>query len=346
MEHRIGSPLRVVVLALLLSAAAVPAAAHAPLLAGGGEGIAGATLISSPEKSFVIYAALDEEGDAEYYRFPLKEGQVLSGSVQVPGPGLSIPYLAIIGPGLGPDGTLPGSIMVPPGSGAVVIGGTPPGKPAYEPFTPQPVYETARFNFTARADGDYYIAVFGEGGMRYSLAPGFREEFTAAEWLMVPWSVIAIHLWEGQSPWFVFAPLAVVLIGGIALVIRYRKGWRGFEGAAQWLALLAGILYIGGAAMTGLQLVHAARLTGYTPGILLTLLFIAVPVALGIFVVRAGIRDGGPGRMPFRAISLFAIAGLGLLFWAGLVAGPVLAAAAGILVLAGARGNTSPAGGV
>jgi predicted Zn-dependent peptidase len=57
----------------------------------------------------------------------------------------------------------------------------------------------ARFNVTVPQDGDYYLAVYGPEGGNYSLAPGYVEEFTVAEWLQIPWSVISIHRWEGQS---------------------------------------------------------------------------------------------------------------------------------------------------
>ncbi len=99
----------------------------------------------------------------------------------------------------------------------MVIPGETPGTPSYEAFTPQPIYEVARFNVTVPQDGDYYIAVYGPEGGKYSLAPGYIEEFTVDEWLLIPWSVVSIHLWEGQSPAYIFAPLIVVLIGGLAL---------------------------------------------------------------------------------------------------------------------------------
>ncbi len=102
------------------------------------------------------------------------------------------------------SGTVPPSIEVPAGSGALLVPGNEPHKSSCEPFTPQPISEAARFNGTLPEHGDYYIAVTGPGGAQYSLAPGFREEFTALEWLPIPWSVISLHLWEGQLPALVF----------------------------------------------------------------------------------------------------------------------------------------------
>ena len=84
-------------------------------------------------------------------------------------------------------------------------------------------------------EGNYYIAVYGPGGGKYSLAPGFQEQFTPSEWLQIPWSVVSIHLWEGQSPWVIFAPMILVVIGGLALMGIYRKQPGLHQDPVQWM---------------------------------------------------------------------------------------------------------------
>jgi hypothetical protein len=310
---------------------------------GSNEGIARATLISSPEKSFVLYTVLDGDGETQYYRFPLEKGQVLYGSLQVPGPDSAVPDLVIIGPGIDPSGNVPSSIDVPAGSSALLVQGKQPGKPSYEPFSPQPIYEVARFNVTVPWNGDYYLAVSGPGGAKYSLAPGFKEEFTAAEWLLVPWSVISIHLWEGQSQAGVFAPMVIVVIGGLALAVLHKKKQGLSWNPVSLLILVSGLLYVGGAAMTSLQIVHTVRLTGYSSGVLLTLLFIAGPLILGIFAVRAGIRSPGPEPSLMSGVAMAVTGILGLLMWAGLVIGPVLALAGSVIIVVRSTGKPGPA---
>ncbi|MDD1683054.1 MAG: hypothetical protein LUO98_04365, partial [Methanoregula sp.] len=280
---------------------------------------------------------------AQYYRFPLEKGQVLSGSLQVPGPDSAVPDLVIIGPGIDPSGNVPSNIDVPAGSGALLVEGKEPGKPSYEPFTPQPIYEAARFNVTVPENGDYYIAVTGPGGAKYSLAPGFKEEFTAAEWLLIPWSVISIHLWEGQSPAVVFAPLVIVVIGGLVLAVRYRKKQGLMRDPVPGLILAAGLLYLGGAAMTGLQIVHTVLRTGYSPGVLLTLIFIAGPVILGSFAVRAGLRSPVPDPSLMSGIAMAATGILGLLLWAGLLIGPLLALVGSAVIFVRSARRPGPA---
>jgi hypothetical protein len=326
--------LRYLFLVILLLAGTGIVSAHAPLSVGSNEDIANATLISSPEKSFVIYTELHESGEAQYYRFPMQKGGNLYGSLQVPGPDSMVPDIVIIGPGIESTGNVPSFIEIPAGSGAMVIQGTSPGKPSYEPFTPQPIYEVARYNVTVPRDGDYYIAVYGPSGGKYSLAPGFQEQFTPAEWLLIPWSVVSIHIWEGQSPWVVFAPMILIVIGGLALMGIYRKQLGFPQDRIQWLILISGLLYLGGAAMTALQIVHAVRVTGYTNEVIVTLIFIAGPIILGIFAIMEGIRWLKPDSLLKTGTKMVVIGVLGLLVWAGLIIGPVLALVSGILILA------------
>lgn len=318
--------------------------AHAPIGVGSNEEIANATLIPDPAKSYVLYTELHEGGEAQYYRFSLKSGQRLYGSLQVPGPDSMVPDLVIIGPGIAPSGNVPRFVQVPGGSGAMVIPGHAPGIPSYEPFTPQPIYEVARFNETVSQDGDYYVAVYGPEGGKYSLAPGYVEEFTVAEWLLIPWSVISIHLWEGQPPAYIFAPLAVVvIIGGLGLLVLSRRRRGSMPGLAGWLILLAGLLYLGGAGMTGLQTIHAVLLTGFTVEVLLTLLFIAGPLLLGIYAIYRGVRPAGRAPSLRNGAGMILVGLLGLLLWAGLLIGPVLALGGGLLLMARHFERTGPA---
>ena len=321
-------------LVILLLAGTGIVSAHAPLGVGSNEDLANATQISNPEKSFVIYTELHESGEAQYYHFPMQKGGNLYGSLQVPGPDSMVPNIVIIGPGIESTGNVPSFIEIPAGSGAMVIQGKSPGKPSYEPFSPQPIYEAGRFNVTVPVDGDYYIAVYGPTGGKYSLAPGFLEQFTAAEWLLIPFSVITIHLWEGQSPWFVFAPMILIVIGGLVLIGIYRKQLGLYQDPVRYMILISGLLYLGGAAMTALQIIHAIQVTGYTNEVILSLMFIAGPIILGIFAIMEGIRQPRPDSLLKSGIKMVVIGVLGLLVWAGLIIGPVLALVSGIFILA------------
>lgn len=328
-------PRVLLLLLLVLSFAAIShVSAHAPLDTGSNEQLSNATKIIEPEKSYVIYTELHEGNEAQYYQFSMENGQVLSGSLQVPGQDSMVPSLVIIGPGITTSGDVPGFVEIPPGSGAKLIPGSKPGNPSFEPFTPQPVYAVAHFNEKITVPGDYYIAVYGNEGGKYSLAPGTLEQFTVVEWLTIPYSVIGIHTWEGQSLPVVIAPFFVVVIAGLVILWIHRKKTGLSLGLPAWTGVTAGLFYVGGAAVTTVQLIHAVSLTGYVPSVLVSLIFIVIPVILGILLLKISLT----GLVATSASSVtglkFILLGLlGLLFWCGFIAGPLLAVCSGILVL-------------
>jgi hypothetical protein len=63
-------------------------------------------------------------------------------------------------------------------------------------------------------------------------------------------------------------------------------------------------------------------------------MFIAGPILLGIFAINEGIRKPQPDSLLRSGIKMVVIGLLGLLVWAGLIIGPVLALMSGILILA------------
>ena len=68
--------------------------------------------------------------------------------------------------------------------------------------------------------------------------------------------------------------------------------------------------------------------------LIVTLMFIAGPIILGIFAIMEGIRQPRPDSLLKSGIKMVVIGLLGLLFWAGLILGPVLALVSGVLILA------------
>lgn len=326
-------PCVIALLIIIIIYSVLPVGAHAPLDVGQNEQRLNATIIPEPEKSYVIYSELHEGNEAHYYQFAMENGQALKGSLMIPGPGSMVPSMIIIGPGVNNTGDVPAFIDVPPGSGAKVIHGNKPGIPSFEPFTPQPVYEVARYNETVTSPGDYYVAVYSDTGGKYSLAPGSLEQFTVTEWLTIPYSVISIHTWEGQSLPAITAPFFIVVIAGLAILYFLLKKAGRAMGVPAWIGATAGLFYLGGAAVTAMQLVHAASVTGYSPVVLVTVFFISVPVILGIILVKISTGLDKPGSATMRtAIELLILGVLGLLFWAGFIAGPLLAIVSGIMV--------------
>lgn len=132
----------------------------------------------------------------------------------------------------------------------------------------------------------------------------------------------------------VFAPLLIVVTGGLVLAVRDRNEQGLTRDPFPCLIIAAGFLYLGCAAMTGLHLVHAILRTGYSPKFLLTLLFLAGPVILGIFAVRAGLLSFGPGPGLKNGIAMVLTGIPGQVLWAGLFIGPLRALAGNAVLLA------------
>ena len=317
-----------IILCLLL---VIPACGHAPLNTGESGDISSAVLINQPEKSYVIYGHLHDPGEIAYYRFDMAAGQTLHVALLVSGKSGTAPDLIIMGPDILDSGTHPALLQILSGRSVFVIPGRLPERPEYEPFSPATLYQIASYTTQVPASGTYYIAVFtADGEQDYSLAPGYKEEFTAAEWLLVPISVIGIHAWEGQSPVIVLAPCIAVVLLGIALLLRRQKRTGTPRSLFSWLAITAGLLYLGGASTTFTQMVRALGITGWDPSAILTLIFISIPVVLGIVAMRTG-YGSGQSVLAKERVLLAVIGVLGLVFWGGLIIGPVIAFVAAIV---------------
>ncbi len=300
----------------------IPVLAHVPVLPGEGRSFETAVRVPDAAKSFALYGDLAGPGEADYYRLELAAGDELRASVSTPDPAPFAPAFVLIGPGIeGSDA--PAGIAVPPGMGGLVIAASRPPRADLEPFTPMALYETASYRATVNITGPVWVLVTADSGGRYVLGTGYLEEFSPIEWLTVPVDRLRIHLWQGQSPLLVLGPLAaVVVVGGLLLALRRHLG------IASLLAALAGLIFLGSGlgllVETGIALLSAEpNATAVVPVALGLIAF-----ALGGVVVRAALRPGG-FRTTDRAV-LAAVAVAGLILWAGVVVGPVLALVAAL----------------
>ncbi len=306
------------------------ASAHTPLAPGENQNLAGATVIPDPLKSWVVYGHLDEPGEAAYFRMEMAQGDRLVLALNINQAGAPIPDLFVMGPGIPSSGTVPPSVEVPPGTGSLVIPGTTPDMAVYEAFSPSVIYEVASYSADIEIPGTYYAVVYTTGHeLDYGQVVGYKEEFTAAEWLVIPFSQVGIYLWEGQSPWFVAAPYIIVILVGIGLMVWQQKRVGNTRMIQAWVASLAGLLYIATGVSILNQMFWVFSFTGYSPESSITLLFAAIPILLGFLALWIGRVK--PLVSPRDRISLVIIGGLGLVAWAGLIIGPVLALIAAFL---------------
>ncbi|MGA2918894.1 MAG: hypothetical protein ABSE13_10145 [Methanoregula sp.] len=324
---------RVLFLALLfcLMLCVMPVGARVPLGAGENTNLTTAFSIDDPAKTYVIYGILENAGDAAYFRCSLKAGDRLDLSLMNAGSQSPVPAMVILSPGTtGTHTNVSPGIEVPAGYDALLVTGHAPTTADYEPFTPAPIYEVASYSAQARTPGIYYVVIVSkENETYYSLASGYKEEFSPSEWVLVPVSTISTHLWEDQPLLSILAPFLAVVILGIIVTARREQRKEARAGLVFWLATLAGMLYLGGAALTFVQMFRVIQVTGIQPAVAITLIFAAVPAVLGIIALRL-VRRPVPYSRRDR-ISLLFIGGLGLVFWAGLIIGPVCAMIAALV---------------
>jgi asparagine N-glycosylation enzyme membrane subunit Stt3 len=121
----------------------------------------------------------------------------------------------------------------------------------------------------------------------------------------------------------------VIVVGGgiLAQTVHARK--RTLDPLSV-LSLAAGLLYLGGSSITLTQMGIALSRTGPSASAVVTILFILIPLILGVLLIRWGWRERKEIRRKDRVI-LLALGILGLFLWSGLLAGPVLAVLGAIL---------------
>lgn len=324
-------PWRLAVVLVLSLCLVLPVNGHVPVSADGNYDISTALLVEKPTKSYVLYGHLHDAGESAWYQLRMNSGDRLVVSLMTPGYNASVPDMIVMSPGttVFSDG-LPQRVNVPEGYRAEIINGEPPRDAEYEPFSPAAVFKVASYSKEITAPGLYYVAIVSPANeTQYSIAVGYVEEFTPSEWVFFPLNVISIHLWEGQSILALLSPfLAVVILGFVVISRRLsRKG--SHLTYSCWLATIAGLCYLGGAAFTVVQMVRVMTVTGPASSVAVTIVFVIIPVLLGIWALRLGRKSSG---MTLRdRVFLVFIALLGLVFWAGLVVGPVLAIIAAVI---------------
>jgi hypothetical protein len=319
------------VLLVLSLCITLPVNAHVPISADGNTDISTARAIEKPTKSYVLYGHLHEAGEVNWYQLRMNPGDRLVVSLMTPGYNETVPDMIVMSPGtaISFEG-LPPPVSVPQGYTARIIRGLSPHNAEYEPFSPAAIFEVASSSTEITAPGIWYLVVVSPGDeTQYSIATGYVEEFTPSEWVLVPVNGVSTHLWEGQSILTILAPFLAVVILGFVVIARREKRKGSHLTYPCWLATIAGLFYLGGAAITLVQMVRAIEVTGTSSSVTLTLVLVIIPIVLGIWALRVG-RTCSVRTMQVRG-SLVLIGILGLVFWAGLIMGPALAIGAAVL---------------
>jgi hypothetical protein len=300
---------------------------HVPLDTEDNTSLDTAMHIHDPQKSWAIYDDLHSNEEAKYYKLHLEKGDRLYVSILTPEDGAFTPGLIIMGPGLGTNHSYPDHIEVLEEVDILVIEGEKEEEAEYEPFTPASNFALASFDDNVNVTGSYYIVVFDEfTGGKFTLAVGYQESFTIFEWLKVPVDLIGIYLWSGHSPLLIIAPFLFWIIAGYFLLYwRYRV-----YSLNSWLASTGGLLYLGTATLISIEMAIALGRAHVTSLVVVTLIFISIPAILGIMTLLKTIKKKDELERKDRV--MLAIYGvLGLIFWGGVIFGPIVILIASVL---------------
>jgi len=316
---------------ILLMVIILPVDAHVPISADNNKNLNTALSVENPLKSYAIYGHLHDAGDGGYYQFNLNTGDQLKLSLMSTGFDAPVPDMVVMSPGNSESiNDLPQTIDVPPGYRAEMIKGQKPVTAEYEPFSPAAIFNVASYTKNITQPGTYYVAVISPADeTQYSVAVGYLEEFSLQEWVLVPINLINTHLWEGQSIIAILTPFLAIFILGLILIARRERDNKIKKPRSFWLATIVGLCYLGGASIVLVQMVRVLRVTGPSAGVIITLIFALIPILLGIWALRIA-RSPSPQSKKDR-VSLGIIGLLGLLFWAGLIIGPVIAIIAALV---------------
>lgn len=286
--------------------------------------------VPNPTKSWALYRELHHEGEAEYYKLHLNVLERLRVNLFTKESKENFtPNLIIMGQDIPTADSIPSYIEIPEGFGVSLVEPSKSEKPEYEPFTPASYYYLIDIDETISEEGTYYLAIFSpnfEEG-KYGIAIGYKEEFTLSEWLLIPFDVISIHEWEGQSLLLILAPLLLSLVLGLVL-LAWKKLFT--LNIFKISGIVAGLFYVGSALMLLMQMLFALYGALFDLLIIVTFIFIILPLVLGLVLLRKAVKIRERLSIKDRVIFI-ALGLLGLFTWSGLILGPSLAIMAGLL---------------
>ncbi len=314
--------------------------AHSPINVNDNESIESATVIPDPAKSWALYAALSSDGDAQYYTLAVAEKQVIPVSLFKslrPQDVNFTPSIVIMAKNLTSTDVVPAQVTVPSEYGARLVPSSTPQK-TYEPFSPGTLANLAEI--TLDVPGIYYLAVYEESdtprGGNYGLAVGSLESFTLQEWVLIPFSLLNIYQWEGQSLPLIFAPMLMVMAVGVSLIAWKLRNLHALTSPFAWMGTIGGLAFLGTGVTILFQLTLAATQVNIGVAAALTFFLALIPMVLGLLTVVFSLRYSL--KAPVRKRLYLVILGVAAIFiWAGYLIGPVLAILAAVAPTANRR---------
>ena len=308
--------------------------AHIPVVPDDGTTLATATEIVDPWKSWFYYSQL-ESGVPHYYTFEATAGERIRFLLNIPiseGDRGFHPTLVLMGPGVTDQGTPPGFLEIPGGAGVMVIESA--GlELEFEGFTPLAQYEVVDLNMTAPSTGTYYVAVYDETTSgRYAFVTGYVEAYSLLDWITVPSAAMTILMWSGQSMLvLLLINLIPLILGLLFIALRHRSSFSR-ENALTLLGTVGGLMFLGSSFSFLIQTVYALLQAPYNWTVIMSVVFIAAPLLLGVAVIQIVHSDDWKSSMKSK-IYLILLGIIAPFVWTGLYLGPILVVLTGFASL-------------
>ncbi len=326
---------------LLLSIVMPSITAHVPISAQDGETLETAFFIEDPTKSWVIYSDLHGDSHPQYFAFEMEAGTRIRMMLSVPVTADTTnfqPSIALMGPGFTNSSSIPGLLEIPESSG-VVIFESETATPEYEGFTPTSFYALIDIDVQAPMTGEYYFVVYEpDDGGAFSVALGYVESFTLDEWVLVPFSVMTIHQWNGQSLFSILTPMIVTFVLGLGILWNRKQEETELESEISWLGALGALLFFGSGVTIFYQIVLAS-LFAINLQIIVSALFGILPILLGVFTIRVVLTENWQS-MRSKQIRLLILGLVSPFLWAGLLIGPSLIILSAVFAIIKTRSDT------
>ena len=126
-------------------------------------------------------------------------------------------------------------------------------------------------------------------------------------------------------------PLVITIALGILALFLKRKETSDFS-PAKFSGVFAGLFFLGTGLSFLLQMLISLSKSAYTSAVSITLILALASIALGLLAFRLSLKDKGySARSTKKSIYFLCLGIAGLLLWAGLFAGPLLAVGAAVL---------------
>jgi hypothetical protein len=240
-----------------------------------------------------------------------------------------IPSFILMGPGIINQGTPDASIEVPSGAGVMVIEPT-TLEPEFEGFTPMSQYMIVDVNMSAPETGTYYIAIYDETvGGRYALVTGYVEAYTIGLWLAVPLDVMILLQWSGQNLFFILLPTFIPLILGLIFLVSRHREMFARDKTHTLVGTIGGLLFLGSSLSFAIQMVYALTRAPTNWTVIPSLIFIALPLILGVLTLRIVNAENWDKRNNLIKLALLSL--IAPFVWAGLYIGPILVMVSGLI---------------